>query len=124
MKYIYLLILFLSSFTEVNAKNDEEPYLVKTKDLPQKIFMVHQFKNSMITNRELMQTNRPELGYIIHMDGHSTLSQKVETWNTIRLNMPEGVYMGWKNFYDEDRPTPTPLETMSQHPTPHFISYQ
>lgn len=109
---------------EINQTSAWLADLVKTHDLPQKIFMVHQFKNSMITNRELMQTDRPELGYIIHMDGHSTLPQKVETWNTIRHNIPVGIHMGWKNFHDEDRPTPTPTETMAQQPTPHFISYQ
>jgi hypothetical protein len=112
------------SADEINQTSIWLANLVKINDLPQKIFMVHQFKNSMISNRELLQTDRPELGYIIHMDGHSTLSQKVETWNTIRVNMPSNIHMGWKNFYDEDRPTPTPSETMSQIPTPHFISYQ
>jgi len=112
------------SAMEINQTSAWLADLVKTNDLPQKIFMVHQFKNSMISNRELLQTNRPELGYIIHMDGHSTLTQKIETWNTIRANIPTGVLMGWKNFYDEDRPTPTPTETMAQQPPPHFISYQ
>lgn len=119
----------LKSVGWVTAEEINQTYLwladlVKSNDLPQKIFMVHQFKNSMITNRELLQTDRPELGYIIHMDGHSTLSQKVQTWNTIRINIPPNVHMGWKNFHEEDRPTPTPTETMIQQPMPHFISYQ
>ena len=42
MKYIYLLILFLSSFTEVNAKNDEETYLVNTKDFKVENFSLKQ----------------------------------------------------------------------------------
>jgi hypothetical protein len=112
------------SAEEINQTSAWLSDLVKTHDLPQKIFMIHQFKNSMITNRELLKTDYPELGYIIHMDGHSTLSQKTETWNTIRTNLPPNIYMGWKNFYDEDRPTPTPVQTMSQIPAPNFISYQ
>ncbi|MBP6961924.1 hypothetical protein KBB49_00095 [Candidatus Saccharibacteria bacterium] len=112
------------SADEINQTSAWLSEIVKTHDLPQKIFMVHQFKNSMITNRETLKTDYPELGYIIHMDGHSALSQKVDTWNTIRVNLPANVYMGWKNFYDEDRPTPTPADTMAQQPTPHFISYQ
>lgn len=78
----------------------------------------------MITNRETLVADRPELGYVIQMDGHSTLQQKIETWNTIKLNLPPNINMGWKNFYDEDRPTPTPTETMAQTPAPYFISYQ
>jgi len=109
---------------EINQTSAWLSELVKTNKLPQKIFMIHQFKNSMITNRETLKTDYPELGYIIHMDGHSALSQKVDTWNTIRINLPTNIYMGWKNFFDEDRPTPTPAETMAQVPMPYFISYQ
>ncbi len=112
------------SAEEINHTSEWLSELVKTHDLPQKIFMIHQFKNSMITNRETLKTDRTELGYVLHMDGHSALSQKIDTWNTIRLNLPPNIYMGWKNFYDEDRPTPTPEQTMSQIPAPNFISYQ
>ena len=112
------------SADEINQTSEWLANLVKINNLPQKIFIVHQFKNSMITNRETLKTDYPELGYIIHMDGHSTLAQKTDTWNTIRVNLPSNIYMGWKNFYDEDRPTPTPEQTMAQTPVPHFISYQ
>ena len=109
---------------EINLTADWLANLVRENDLPKKLFIVHQFKNSMITNRETLKTDYPELGYVIHMDGHSALQQKVDTWNTIRVNIPDNIYMGWKNFFDEDRPTPTPEQTMSQAPQPYFVSYQ
>ncbi|MCA9346802.1 hypothetical protein KC960_04895 [Candidatus Saccharibacteria bacterium] len=112
------------SADEINQTADWLANLVNTNNLPQKLFIIHQFKNSMITNRETLKTDYPELGYIIHMDGHSALQQKIDTWNTIRVNLPANIYMGWKNFYDEDRPTPTPEQTMSQVPQPYFVSYQ
>jgi hypothetical protein len=34
------------------------------------------------------------------------------------------VWWGWKNFYDEDRPTLTPAQTVAVEPSPRFISYQ
>lgn len=42
MKYIYLLILFWVHWIKVNAKNDEEPYLVKTKDFKVENFSLKQ----------------------------------------------------------------------------------
>ena len=86
--------------------------------------MIHQFKPSMIQNRELLQTDREELSYILHMDGHGTLGQKIDTWNRLLPGLSAQTRLGWKNFYDEDKPTPTPQETMSQTPQPIFISYQ
>ncbi len=112
------------SVEEVNHTSEWLAELVKTHKLPQKIFMVHQFKPSMIMNRENMETDRPELAYIIHMDGHGTLSKKIDTWNNILLDLPQNTLLGWKNFYDEDKSTPTPEQTMAQQPVPVFISYQ
>jgi hypothetical protein len=86
--------------------------------------MIHQFKLSMITNRENLNTNRKELAYIIHMDGHGSLNQKIDTWNNLLVNMPPNINLGWKNFYDEDKPTPTPEQTLSQTSKAMFVSYQ
>lgn len=109
---------------EINQTSDWLADLVKLHELPQKLFIVHQFKLSMIENRELLKTDRVELGYIIHMDGHGTLGQKIETWNNVKTNLPTNTYLGWKNFIDEDSPTPTPEQTMAQVPKPWFVSYQ
>jgi len=111
---------------EVNETADWLAELVKTNKLPQKIFMVHQFKPSMIQNREDLRTDQPELGYIIHMDGHGTLGNKQETYRRITQDqpLPKGAFTGWKNFYEEDKPTPTPKQTMAQSPVPVFVSYQ
>ena len=86
--------------------------------------MIHQFKPTMITTRENMKTDRPELAYIVHMDGHGSLGQKIDTWNNVKTALPVNTSLGWKNFYDEDKPTPTPEQTLSQQPVPVFVSYQ
>lgn len=109
---------------EINQTSEWLADLTKSKELPQKIFIIHQFKMAMIQNRESIKSDRPELGYVIHMDGHGSTTQKIETWNRVKENIPNTVYMGWKNFYDEDKPTMTPEQTMHQLPQPSFISYQ
>ncbi|HLT11546.1 MAG TPA: hypothetical protein VK028_12235, partial [Micromonosporaceae bacterium] len=85
---------------------------------------LHQFRLDMITNRSSLVTNHDELSIVIHADGFGTAGQKYDTWNALHLNAPANIWWGWKNFYDEDRPTFTPAETMAIKPRPVFVSYQ
>jgi hypothetical protein len=39
-------------------------------------------------------------------------------------DLPQGALTGWKNFYDEDSPTPSPAQSLAVDPTPTYISYQ
>ena len=55
-----------------------------------------------------------ELLVLIHADGFGTRGQKLDTWNVLHIGAPQNVWWGWKNFYDEDRPTFTPQQTDSQ----------
>lgn len=112
------------SAQELNETSSWLADLVKNNNLPQKLFLIHQFKRSMITSREALDTSREELAYTIHVDGFGRLSSKTDTWNIIKADLPTNVYLSWKNFFDEDLPTPTPAQTMSQDPKPWFISYQ
>ena len=109
---------------ELNQTSTWLANLVAENKLPQKLFIIHQFKQSMVTNRETLDISREELAYLVHVDGFGKLSSKTETWNVIKEGLPANVYLGWKNFFDEDKPTPTPEQTMSQDPKPWFISYQ
>lgn len=108
---------------EVNRVSDWLAGLVREHELPQKLFVVHQFKLSMIRNRADMVA-RPELATLIQMDGQGGQAVKLDTWRAIRRDPPAGVWWGWKNFHDEDTPTRTPADTMSLDPQPVFVSYQ
>ena len=96
----------------------------RTHRLPQKVLMLHQFRLDMITGRASVRTDHDELQIIIHADGFGSAGQKFETWNAMHVNAPHRVWWGWKNFYDEDRPTFTPKRTVAVKPSPVFISYQ
>lgn len=98
--------------------------LTRANKLPQKVFMLHQFQIQMIRNRENLDTSHPELAYVIHADGHGTPGQKYDTYNAIVQDLPEGVRMAWKNFYDEDQPMLDAAQTMEVEPTPWIISFQ
>lgn len=98
--------------------------LVARHDLPQKMLVLHQFRTSMITNREYLDVGRNEVAVVLHADGHGSPAQKMDTWRTLQHGLPPGIHMAWKNFYDEDHPTFTPAETMTVEPAPVFVSFQ
>ncbi|HSD55682.1 MAG TPA: hypothetical protein VLA92_00855 [Candidatus Saccharimonadales bacterium] len=110
--------------SEVNATSTWLADITAQGRLPQKLFLVHQFRNSMISGRERLDTSRSELAYVIQMDGNGAQSTKLATWQTIRQNAPAQVLFGWKNFYDEDLPVLSPEQSMALDPKPWYISYQ
>jgi hypothetical protein len=112
------------SSAEINKTADWLAAFTRTHRLPQKVLMLHQFRLDMITGRASVRTDHDELQIIIHADGFGSAGQKFETWNAMHVNAPHRVWWGWKNFYDEDRPTFTPRRTVAVKPSPVFISYQ
>ena len=111
---------------EVNQVGEWLAAVVRENNLPQKFFLLHQFRLDMIPNRELVEV-RPELATVIQMDGQGPLSTKYDTWNALTTGTEgNGIYWGWKNFYDEDVPRggATPAEVLTLDPVPVYISYQ
>ncbi len=109
---------------EINQVVEWLAGIVREEALPQKLLVLHQFRFSMITDRELIDTP-PELAVLIHMDGQGPLNLKYNTWNFL-TNEPDAdqFYWGWKNFYDEDSPMATPQQVLELTPTPEFVSFQ
>ena len=109
---------------EINQVVEWLAGIVREEALPQKLLIVHQFRFSMITNRELIETP-PELAVLIHMDGQGSLGAKYNTWNTL-TGEPDAdrFYWGWKNFYDEDSPMATPEQVLELSPEIVFVSFQ
>lgn len=99
--------------------------LVNREQLPQKLLTLHQFQLRMIRHRERLDLSHPEVAVLVHADGQGSQGDKQATWHALQQGLPKGVWLGWKNFYDEDHPMLTPEQTIAQvHPTPFFISYQ
>lgn len=110
---------------EVNEVATWLAELTREAGLPQKIFMLHQFQLQMLRDRDQLRTDLPEIVTVIHADGHGTPDLKQGTWDAVKTDLPEGVLLGWKNFIDEDTPTFTPEQTMTDvQPAPRFVSYQ
>jgi hypothetical protein len=108
---------------EVNATIGYLDQLVEDNDLPPKMLIVHQFEVGMITEKEIIKGTE-NVQVVIHMDGFGSLPRKLGSFEIVTSDLPPGVLPGWKNFFDEDEPTPTPEETMAANPTPMFVSFQ
>ena len=110
---------------EINEVVDWLADLVRDNGLPQKMMIVHQFRTTMIQNRQDI-VERSEIQMIIQMDGDGTEAQKDATWQQL-LRGADAVHWawGWKNFFDEDEPgPPSPESTMGKVPSPVYVSYQ
>ncbi|GAB3063692.1 hypothetical protein [Sediminivirga luteola] len=112
------------SAEEINQTADWLANLVREHELPQKVFILHQFTLSMITERQDVDASHEELAVTLHADGNGSPGAKMETWNRLQEDLPDGIWMAWKNFIDEDDPTFTPEQTYEVEPRPWFVSYQ
>ncbi|MDR9450203.1 MAG: hypothetical protein RI637_03195 [Acidimicrobiia bacterium] len=109
---------------EVNQVVEWLAELVRENHLPQKLLILHQFKFTMITNREMIETP-PELAVLVHADGQGPIHSKYDTYAAL-TGAPDADrwWWGWKNFYDEDSPTPTPEQVLELDPLPVYVSHQ
>jgi len=110
---------------EVNAVGAWLAALVREHDLPPKVLTLHQFRPSMVRDRDRLDTSLDEVQWLVHADGQGAQNAKQGTWSALQRDLPDGVWLGWKNFEDEDTRMLTPEQTVAQvHPTPWFVSYQ
>jgi hypothetical protein len=108
---------------EVNATAAWLAQFTRDRQLPQKMFLLHQFSLRMITDRERLDTSHDDLAMIIHADGQGSQPAKAGTWQTLHQGAPD-VHWGWKNFYDEDTPMLDPAQTYAVQPVPDLVTYQ
>src|SRR5699024_10450708 len=93
-------------------------------DLPQKVLILHQFSGSMIRYRQDVDTSRPELAITLHADGHGVPGDKLGTYRALQRDLPAGIFMAWKNFYDGVRPLVTRRQREHAEPVAWLVSYQ
>lgn len=106
---------------EVNLTTRWLEQLVVAHDLPQKIFIVHQFRTDMVRNIDRVHDRRM-LVEIQHVDGFGTPAQKLATYAAVARR--DRFRMGFKLFYDEDRPRMTAAQLMRRLPRVEFVSFQ
>jgi len=109
---------------EINQVAEWLAGLVREESLPQKLLLLHQFRNDMIPDRAAVHLH-PELAVVVQMDGQGGLQTKYGTWGVLTTQPDSGrLWWGWKNFYDEDSPMATPAEVLGLTPTAYLVSFQ
>jgi len=99
--------------------------LTRDHALPQKMLLLHQFRDDMLPNRDQIEAP-PELALVIQMDGLGTIPDKNTSWarTTATWEVDQFEY-GWKNFFDEDIPGPLgPQDILQLVPSTVYISFQ
>jgi transcriptional regulator with XRE-family HTH domain len=96
--------------------------IVRQYNLPQKLFIVHQFTPGEILNRNLI-VKRPGLATVLDIDGFGgpltkTLKYDQLTAGTLRF------FHGFKLYYRQDPHLMAPQDVLGLRPTPDLIIYQ
>lgn len=109
--------------TEINRVSEWLSDLVIDNNLPDKMFILHQFQSRMIPNRDEV-IDRPGLETIIHADGFGGRAIKLETYTIIQASPP--FWNGFKLFIDEDTHIFQPADVLgfTTVPVPDLITYQ
>jgi len=110
--------------TEINTVIRWLAALTARHRLPQKLLVLHQFRLSMISGEQHLDTRHDNLAIVIHMDGQGAPAVKQQTWNAVTTAAPPRVRFGWKDFLTKDHPMLDPRQTMAHTPQPVMISYQ
>ncbi len=112
---------------EVNYCTAYLAKLVRENNLPPKVFTLHRFTETMVTNYKNIKLH-PEVQFVMHMDGWGEPELKQGTYRYFVRNNPVQ-FTGFKLFYKNDlKKAPnhlmTPEELMKLVPRPIYIQYQ
>ncbi|WP_244932098.1 hypothetical protein [Nocardioides sp. W7] len=106
---------------EVNKTSAWLAGLVRRERLPEKLFVLHQFRTSMLPDIERIK-NRPGLASVQHVDGFGNRREKRATYTAVAK--PRQFTMGFKLFYDEDVNRMGPADVHAIRPRVRFVSFQ
>jgi hypothetical protein len=106
---------------EVNATSAWLAQLVARHDLPQKLFVVHQFTDDMVDHEQLER--RDELAMVLNADGFGTKPVKVSKYRAF-TRAAKTFHQGFKLFYEEDVGLMTPGQVLRLRPSPDVVVYE
>jgi hypothetical protein len=106
---------------EVNRASKWLSRLTRTHDLPEKLFVLHQFRTTMVEGIGRIW-HRPGLAMVQHVDGFGTRRQKLATYHVVAR--PDRFTMGFKLFYDEDVRRLRAQDVLRIRPRVRFVSFQ
>jgi len=109
------------SSAEVNRVSAWLDDLTERKGLPEKVFMLHQFRRDMVKHLERVR-DREHLALVQQVDGFGTRGQKLATYHHV---VGRGRFaIGFKLFYDEDLHRMHAAQVLRIRPRVSFVSFQ
>lgn len=106
---------------EINRVSSWLEGLIRSNSLPQKVFMLHQFRADMIRFIENVRP-RADLVMVQHIDGYGPPRAKLATFRA--LARPEQFRLGFKLFYHQDVPRMSAAAVLRIRPRVALISFQ
>jgi hypothetical protein len=111
--------------TDADVINAAAAYLskiVRERNLPQKLLLVHRFTDDMITRDERLRPF-PGVATVVNVDGFGSQTVKVAKYRNFVKRTPR-VHRGFKLFYKEDLRTMSPRSVMALRPRPDVVVYE
>jgi hypothetical protein len=109
------------SSREVNATSAWLDQLVERRNLPQKLFVIHQFTDDMVDHTKVKRRER--LDMVLNVDGFGGQEIKKAKYRRFARQAP-GFHAGFKLFYEEDTDLMTPRQVMRMRPRPKLVVYE
>jgi hypothetical protein len=106
---------------EVNATSAWLAELVKENELPEKLFVIHQFTDDMVEHTELKQ--REGLDMVLNVDGFGGQEIKKAKYRDFTREAKE-FHHGFKLFYEEDTDLMTARQVLRMKPRPALVVYE
>lgn len=106
---------------EINRTSAWLARLVARRHLPQKLFVVHQFRTAMIQHIGRVRS-RPGLALVQHVDGFGTPGEKKATFHAVAR--PRQFTLGFKLFYQADVHRMSAQQVFRLRPKVRFVSFQ
>ncbi len=95
--------------------------IVRENQLPPKVLIVHQFRLSMLPDKEKIGRS-PLVDLVLDMDGFGPQSVKLESYQAVMAKPLQ--FAGIKLFYQHDPDLFTPAQVMGLNPVPSVVIYQ
>jgi hypothetical protein len=123
----------------VNTVSEYLAGIVRSRRLPQKVLIVHQFTEGMVTDRDLV-ADRPGVAIVHNIDGFGTQVEKSSIYGKLAYRVGAGAagtigadgsappaasrYNGFKLFFHEDTGLMTPQQALALEPPPDVVVYE
>lgn len=110
------------SAEDVNAASEYVARFVIDHDLPEKLFVVHQFTSGMIENKDRV-VKRSGLAVTMNVDGFGDRPNKISKYVQFTSELAR-FHDGFKLFYEEDTNLMTPGAVLDLRPPPDLVVYE